>query len=94
MNTVKELVALLQTIPEDLPLPDVDTDEDGDLKLEWYFNKYNVVQLNVPTDGTAPYIVKYIKDAEDNGVITKGVEYNLRKLPALISTAKEYASNN
>lgn len=87
MNTIKDLVALLQTIPEDAPLPDVDTDKDGDLKLEWYFTKYNVVQLTAPTDGAKPYIVKYIKGAEEDGTIAKGVVYDLSKLPFIINTS-------
>ncbi len=88
MNTIKDLVALLQTIPDTMPTPDVYTDEDGDLKLEWYFNQNNIILLTIPTDGTAPYITKFIKRVSST-------EYNLRLLHKIIIEADlEFSAEN
>lgn len=84
MKTIKELVTLLQTISDTIPLPDVATDDDGDLKLEWYFNRHNLVLLTIPTDGNKPYITKFIKREG-------GTEWDLNELPELIESAKEWS---
>lgn len=67
MKTIKELVDLLQTLPELDTCPNIDVDEDGDLQIEWYYPSYNVVILSIPTDGSEPYIVYQFKSVDHSG---------------------------
>lgn len=88
ITTIKDLVALLQTIPDGMPLADVDTDEDGDLKLEWYFDQNNIILLTIPTDGTTPYISKFLKRESST-------EYDLHLFSKLIIEADlNFSANN
>jgi hypothetical protein len=49
-ETLSNAVVLVETIPEELPLPTVNAAPDGSLTLEWYRNKKNIVNLNISPD--------------------------------------------
>lgn len=51
-----------------LPLPDVEIDDDGDLRFDWWFGKDKVLGLYITRDGKLGY-AGILGDKNDHGEI-------------------------
>lgn len=55
IDTFREAIIILLSLPNDIPMPELDLEETGDIVMEWYYDKFNVFSLIVDGGGTIYY---------------------------------------
>lgn len=69
MTAAEQAARFIRTLPKDVPKPDLGEDPDGDVSMEWYKDRDNVLSVSINERGGITYAAM-IGEERDRGALS------------------------